>query len=496
MAQPIEAPARILFYVFSVTLLATLPLAIYTENYVLALTAPLLLFLFVTLNDIKLVYLLLWFVLPLSTEVELPYGFATDFPSELLIGGLMLLFIPLVLSRPDCLRRDFVKHPLIFLLFVHYLWIWITTAFSDNIMVSVKFSLAKTWYLVTFVLVTGIFIRDHHDFRKAFGVYLVPLLFTVIYTLVRHAQTGFAFATVNDPMLPFYRNHVAYACVLAQSFPLVIWFLHAKGFFKNHAGIAWGIILLLLAGVGFAYTRSAWIALILAGLSIPLLRLRLLPVAVAGCLAAAAAFFLFMAINNRYLDHQPDFEKTVYHPELVDHLEATLQGRDVSSAERIYRWVAAFHMWSEQPLTGFGPGNFNNFYKQFTVTGFRTWVSDNPERSSVHNYFLQILTEQGIIGLLIFIAITIMLFVTAQRVYNQSQTPAQRQFAVAITLALVVIYVNNTLSDLIETDKVGSFFFIITAVLINLDVQNRKSATQQPWAGSPTTTNKSDRSAD
>ncbi|MCS6991351.1 MAG: O-antigen ligase family protein [Chitinophagales bacterium] len=455
-------------------LLATLFAAILTEQYLWLLVAPLFLFVYISINDIRFVYLLLWMVLPLSTEVELPYGFSTDFPSELLIGGLMLLFLPLVLSRPQVLSQEFLKHPVITLLLLHYLWIWISTLFSQQWLYSVKFSLAKTWYIITFVFVTALMLRDREDFRKAFTLYLVPLLFTIVYTLVRHAQSGFAFATVNDPMVPFYRNHVAYACVLAQSLPLALWLAGTHPFLKRHRLIAAGIVLLIGTGIAFAYTRSAWLAVLLAVISIPLLRRGLLPWAVAGAFLLALLFFLFMAIKSRYLDYQPDFETTVYHPELADHLQATLQGRDVSSAERIYRWVAALHMWLDQPITGFGPGNFYSFYKKYTVSGFRTWVSDNPERSSVHNYFLLLLTEQGLVGLILFVALTLVLFFTAQRTYLQSTNPDDRRYVMALTASLLIIYVNNSLSDLIETDKIGSFYFIITALLVMQDLHNRR----------------------
>ncbi|MCS6917471.1 MAG: O-antigen ligase family protein [Chitinophagales bacterium] len=473
MASPTARAGTLWFYGFAAVLLVSWFAAICTEEFALALVAPVLLFVFVSINDLKFVYLLLWMVLPLSTEMDLPYGFATDFPSELLIGGLMLLFFPFVLSRPDAFPRDFLKHPLIFLLLLHYVWIWISTLYSEFLPVSLKFSLAKTWYIVTFVFVTALLIRSSTDFRKAFGLYLLPLLFTVVYTMVRHAESGFAFATVNDPMRPFYRNHVAYACVLAQSVPLYIWFSNTHPFLRRHRLIAWSILLLLLAAIALAYTRSAWVSLIVAAMAYPLIRLRLLTWAVAGAFLLAVAFFVYMALQGRYLNYQPDFERTVYHPELADHLEATFEGRDVSSAERIYRWVAAFRMWEDQPLTGFGPSNFYNFYKKYTVTGFRTWVSENTERSSVHNYFLQLLTEQGIIGLLLFLLLTLGIFATAQRVYTQCVSPQDRNYVMAITLALVIIYVNNTLSDLIETDKIGSLFFICIALLVHQDLANR-----------------------
>jgi hypothetical protein len=40
-------------------------------------------------------------------------------------------------------------------------------------------------------------------------------------------------------------------------------------------------------------------------------------------------------------------------------------------------------------------------------------------------------------------------------------------------LMLAMVYVNLLLSDMLETDKVGPFFFIGLALLASLDIRNR-----------------------
>src|SRR5204863_8437894 len=110
--------------------------------------------------------------------------------------------------------------------------------------------------------------------------------------------------------------------------------------------------------------------------------------------------------NNNYLDYAPEFKETIIHDEFGQHLSSTFEGKDVSSMERIYRWVAATRMFKDHPWMGFGPGNFNPYYKSYTVSSFETYVSDNPEHSTAHNYPLLLLAEQGTIGLAIFFFLT------------------------------------------------------------------------------------------
>jgi O-antigen ligase len=93
-------------------------------------------------------------------------------------------------------------------------------------------------------------------------------------------------------------------------------------------------------------------------------------------------------------------------------------------------------------------------------------VSDNPERSTVHNYFLLILVEQGIPGLLIFCLLLYVLLSAAHRQYHAAEDLFDRAIAAGILAVLSMIILLNMLSDLIETDKVGSIFFICIGLLL------------------------------
>jgi O-antigen ligase len=109
-------------------------------------------------------------------------------------------------------------------------------------------------------------------------------------------------------------------------------------------------------------------------------------------------------------EYAPDFDRTVTHYEFDNLIEATAKGEDISTMERVYRWVAGLHMISEKPVFGFGPGNFYNFYHSYTVTSFETYVSDNPEKSGIHSYYLMTVVEQGFPGLLFFLALSFFVF--------------------------------------------------------------------------------------
>jgi len=72
-------------------------------------------------------------------------------------------------------------------------------------------------------------------------------------------------------------------------------------------------------------------------------------------------------------------------------------------------------MAADRPLVGFGPGAFYESYVPYTLSSFQTYVSDNPEKSGIHNYYLMTSVEQGIPGLILFLILTILPLILAIR---------------------------------------------------------------------------------
>ncbi|HET7896038.1 MAG TPA: O-antigen ligase family protein, partial [Flavisolibacter sp.] len=170
--------------------------------------------------------------------------------------------------------------------------------------------------------------------------------------------------------------------------------------------------------------------------------------------------------NDNYLRFAPHHDVTIFHTNFGEHLTATVEGKDVSTAERFYRWIAGVRMSGERWPTGFGPTTFYQHYKSYTTPVFRTWVSDNPEHSTVHNYFLLILIEQGVPGLLFFLALVGVMFWQVQKIHHQTNNPFRQVTMASVAAMLWMQCTLNFLSDLIETDKVGSIFYLCAAVLV------------------------------
>jgi O-antigen ligase len=291
--------------------------------------------------------------------------------------------------------------------------------------------------------------------------------------LVRHSAEGFSFESANFVVGPFFRNHVTSAALMATFIPFIVllWWSTKNVLLKSFYIIS---IALLLLGVYFSYTRAAHISIVLAIMVYPILRWRLMKLVVAVALLGATIFVMDVIQDNNYLKYAPDFETTISHKTFEDLVDATYQGKDISTMERVYRWVAGFRMVGEKPWTGFGPGNFYNYYKSYTLTLFETYVSDNPERSGIHCYYLMILTEQGFIGLAIFLLLVIAVLLQFESLYHRLEDVWDRWLVVTLTAVFVIILLFQIINDLIETDKMGPFFFLCMALALVLDMKARK----------------------
>ena len=105
------------------------------------------------------------------------------------------------------------------------------------------------------------------------------------------------------------------------------------------------------------------------------------------------------------------------------------------------------------------------------MAAFKTWVSNNDEKSSVHNYFLLVSIEQGLPALFILLAILISMFTIAVKAYHRLSDPFERSLALTAAVILSMIVTLNLLSDLIETDKIGSIYFLLLGIFIRLQVK-------------------------
>ena len=450
------------FAAITILVIFSVAIALFTGQYLWMFAAPVLLVFFLGASFPELVFYGLIFTIPLSVELQITPSLGTDFPDESIMWMLTAILPFQFLNRKEEIIK-LTHHPLMILLVASLCWTFITIFYSAHPMLSVKFLLAKIWYIVPFCLGTVLYLRNKLAMMKAAKCLVISMCIAALIIVARQALVGFGFDQVNQMARPIFRNHVNYAALLVCVIPIS--FALYKNAEKNR-GWWLTVTIFLLTALMLSYSRGAWLALAAALITIYVViknRLALLIIAISILLVSIIAWF---ASDNRYLDYRTDYERTIYHSDFNEHLLATYKMHDLSTAERFYRWIAAFRMSKERLMTGYGPNSFYYEYRPYAVNAFTTYVSRNDEHSTVHNYYLLLLVEQGLPGLILFLLLFFSMMLYAQRIYHRSSDPWDKGLMLLVVSLLSMIAVLIFLSDLMENDKIGSIFFICLGLLV------------------------------
>ncbi|MDP5169670.1 MAG: O-antigen ligase family protein [Bacteroidia bacterium] len=418
------------------------------------------------LYDYKPLFFLLIAAVPISIQLEIG-PLALDVPSEPLMILFLVIFLVELIAGNQFKQREKVR-PFHLLIFLLLFWTAFTTVTSEFPLRSVKFLLAKLWYLAAFVWMAQRLILSQEDIKKIFWFFFIPLVIAATIVTVRHALLGFSFEASNNVPIPLFINAVIYSATLVLFLPWT-WFARkwysAKTleWYLIHAGMG-----LLLLAAFFTYKRGAWLALLLLPFIDQAIKRKFFDKAVYVGVIVLSIALAWLVYDNRFYVFAPNYQKVIWHEgDLSGHLEATISGTEISSMERFYRWVAAKNMIADMPLAGSGPSTFNQVYKRYTDDAFRTYVSDNPEQSTTHNYFLLTFSEQGFIGGLLFLFLCLFMIVKAARLYPEL-SDERKTLLMMVLLSQMTILFHSLLNELIEVDKVGAMFWVNWVIMDKL----------------------------
>ncbi len=179
-------------------------------------------------------------------------------------------------------------------------------------------------------------------------------------------------------------------------------------------GQAWlvGPATLALVALGLTHVRSAWVGFAVAVVLLVVLTRRL-----ALLLPIVLAMLVALTVS----------------PALTARLLSMLDPSDVTARDRLDFWDAGIRMVKAAPLLGFGPGGVREHYPEF-----RRPEARKPRTGHLHNNFVQIAAERGLLGLLAWLWLWVTFFFRASRIYrNLPRARAEDRAVVAASLAAV-----------------------------------------------------------
>ena len=105
---------------------------------------------------------------------------------------------------------------------------------------------------------------------------------------------------------------------------------------------------------------------------------------------------------------------------------------------RLSLWLAAWAMFADAPVLGYGPHTYGIFYQHY-LTGLHlpTWLTAEPPNTTwAHNLYLEVLAEQGLLGLM---ALGVLLLAALRRAWRLRQAAhgETRAYAVGALAGLI-----------------------------------------------------------
>lgn len=416
-------------------------------------------------------WLFVSFMVPLSVNFETPIG-ALFVPTEPIIFGLMFVFfLKAVLDRN--VDKALSRHPISILIYIYLGWMFLTTLTSTLPLVSFKFILTKIWFISVFYFLGSYIFKEKKNIYRFLYLMLISMSIAVIYTLVVHSQYNFNSQAAHWVMFPFFKDHTVYGATLAMFIPVAIGSLFLKDITKFQKGILIIINVVFLIGIVFSYTRAAWLSIV-AGIGlliIILLRISFKAIAIFIGMALLMFFTyqdqIIYSLSKNTQDSSQNFMENIQSMANIS--------SDASNLERLNRWNSALYMFKERPVLGFGPGTYQFQYGVFQKYSEKSIISTNDgSLGNAHSEYLGPLSEQGLFGMLTFLALIIGVSIFALNLYKKLPKGDMKAIVLMCYLGLFTYYIHGVLNNYLDTDKASVPFWGFTAIIVSISLYHSK----------------------
>lgn len=460
-----------LVYALSIGFLLINAVCTYFEFYYFNLIPAILLVVLLALFSLDKLVLFVVFLTPLAVNLQhLEGGLGLSLPTEPIIFGIMLIFILKQLHK-NTMNAEVMKHPITIAIIVNLVWIFITCFTSEIPIVSLKFLISRLWFVITFYFIGTQLFKEYANIKKFYWLYIVSFTLIIFYTLYSHYLLGFAEEPANYVMSPFYNDHTIYGAMIAMFFPALIFFTMNKKYSASIKAAAFLIFVIYCVALVFSYTRAAWLSLVVALVMylLFLLRIKLRTVLFASLAICAILFSyhteIIMKLEKNRQDASQDFDK---HIESISNIST-----DASNLERFNRWNAAFRMFQERPIFGWGPGTYSFEYAPFQHSHEKTIISTNMgDKGNAHSEYIGPLCESGVLGTLTFLAIVITTLITGFRLYYSIKDNETKKLVLVTLLGFITYITHGALNNFLDTDKASVPFWGFIAMLVAIDVHH------------------------
>jgi len=351
---------------------------------------------------------------------------------------LLILTIPLIYkNRTKFSSIDFniLKTPVVLIYLAYFVLVTLSSLWATNFSeASYEFLKTATFFFLFVYLI--LFIVPKEKSKDAAVTTFVAL--GIILAFLGFSQFSDAFKELGFGIKTAYlvKGNNAHKNIFAQvlfiTFSLSAYGIYYFKDFRNKLSMATAFANLLL--ILMLMTRSVWVAMLVSTIStvivyfvflrkdIPLKKLTklLIPLVIIGVLSAII-FTLYSGLDK---DKQ-----------VRTHLSEGVQIDKGNAVHRIALWKKSFLLLKESPIVGVGAGNWKINILKYDVTKGNKKGHIVPRRT--HNDYVSVITETGILGFLIYMAIFALIIFQAIKLFKLLEKEEDKIFMLTMFFALV-----------------------------------------------------------
>lgn len=421
--------------------------------------------------DIEKIMYMMVFSTPLAISLkELGYneGLNLSLPAEPLMIGITLIYFLNELSTGVTDKR-ILKHPITIIIFIQLLWIFITMLSSELPVISIKFILARLWFLTSCYFICTELFKKKKAILYHLLFYAVALAIVAIITTIKHASYAFDEKIADWIVSPFYNDHTAYGAALAMYIPVMCGILFMKNISKFIKMLCLALLVIFIISIIISFARAGWLSLVVSLAVLVSLLLKIKFRTILFTIIGAVVIFLsfqaevLMILGRNNTDSDGDITANI---ESMSNIST-----DASNLERLNRWSCALQMFEERPVLGFGPGTYQFLYAPFQKSSQKTIISTNfGDKGNAHSEYLGPLCEQGLLGALIVVALVLAVMFLGYRLVYTVKDKSMRVLTIAVLMGMSTYFVHGFLNNFLDTDKASVPFWGFLAILVCIDV--------------------------
>lgn len=351
---------------------------------------------------------------------------------DLLLGLIFLSFLIIEHRNVKKIIYEFRHDKLLMSVFIFNAFMYLSIFYSKDKSIAINESIRFTSYICILILLK--YYKGLKDLKNKYYVFVFQSIIISIYGIYQFvfAKSGMFLITINLKRIQsFFENPNSFgAYIIILFFTLLIYGYSQKGYRKL---LCYFSSLLLLINLILTFSRNSWLAFFVG------------------------VVIMIIAINWKFIIALPLTGLLVYlNPAIYKRL---LDLKDSSqNMGRIKIWELSLKMFKDHKIAGIGNGNFASNYKKYVQLYTELKMQDSSFLP-VHNSYLKVLCELGIIGITMFF---VMIYFMFTRIRSSIKNDKNNYFYKGFIISFICFLFMNIFENLFFLPKItGTLWFLL-----------------------------------